>query len=175
MTRATDAIRETSPDRLIVIDGLSVGREVVHEMIPTGVAQGIRGYHPSRISHFRASWVDRESKFREPTWPLLKPDGSVELDRGGLERFYAPWAEAARKGVGVHCGECGAFNRTPHDVFMGWFTDLMDILKGLGIGYALWNLRGGFGILDSGRADVEYEDWHGHKLDRKLLDMLLKH
>ncbi|MFQ5809850.1 MAG: glycoside hydrolase family 5 protein, partial [Armatimonadota bacterium] len=99
MTRATDKIRETSPDRLIIIDGLSVGREVVAEMIPTGVAQGIRGYYPSRISHFRASWVDRESKFREPTWPLLKPDGSVELDRSGLERFYAPWAEVARKGA----------------------------------------------------------------------------
>ena len=43
-----------------------------------------------------------------------------------------------------------------------------------GIGFALWNFRGAFGVLDSGRADGVYEDWHGHKLDRKLLD-LLKH
>ena len=42
------------------------------------------------------------------------------------------------------------------------------------IGFALWNFRGDFGILDSGRADVEYEDWHGHKLDRKLLDLIRK-
>src|SRR6478736_5395995 len=28
------------------------------------------------------------------------------------------------------------------------------------------------GILDSRREDVEYEEWHGHKLDRKLLDLL---
>ena len=174
MTRATDKIRETSPDRLIIIDGLSVGREVVTEMIPTGVAQSIRAYYPSRISHFRASWVDRESKFREPTWPLLKPDGSVELDRAGLEKFYAPWAEAARNGLGVHCGEGGCFNKTPHEVFIAWFTDVMEILKGHGIGYALWNFRGGFGILDSGRTDIEYEDWYGHKLDRELLDLLLK-
>ena len=33
-------------------------------------------------------------------------------------------------------------------------------------------LRGAFGILDSKREDVEYEDWHGHKLDRKLLALL---
>ena len=81
----------------------------------------------------------------------------------------------ARKGIGVHCGECGGYNRTPDDVFLAWFEDVMDILKGHGIGYALWNLRGGFGILDSGRSDVDYEDWYGHKLDRKLLAMLQRY
>lgn len=33
-------------------------------------------------------------------------------------------------------------------------------------------LRGGFGVLDSNRADVAYEDFRGHKLDRKMLDLL---
>jgi endoglucanase len=37
----------------------------------------------------------------------------------------------------------------------------------------MWNLRGSFGIVDSGRADVAYEDFQGHKLDRKMLDLLL--
>jgi len=175
MTRAAEKIRETSPDRLICIDGFGAGNMVVDEMIPTGVAQSVHAYYPGRISHFRASWVDRESKFREPTWPLLRPDGSVECDRATLERHYAPWAELARKGIGVHCGECGGYNKTPYDVFLAWFEAVMDILKGHGIGYALWNFRGSFGILDSGRADVEYEDWHGHKLDRKLLTMLQKY
>jgi endoglucanase len=36
----------------------------------------------------------------------------------------------------------------------------------------LWNLRGGFGVLDSDRKDVPYEDYHGHKLDRKMLQLL---
>lgn len=40
-------------------------------------------------------------------------------------------------------------------------------------GWAIWNLRGSFGILDSGRRDVDYEDFHGHKLDRKMLEVLL--
>ena len=39
----------------------------------------------------------------------------------------------------------------------------------------MWNFRGSFGVLDSGRADVAYEDFHGHKLDRKMLDVLLKY
>jgi hypothetical protein len=44
-----------------------------------------------------------------------------------------------------------------------------------GIGYALWNFRGDFGILDSGRKDIQYEDWYGHKLDRKMLKLLMNH
>jgi endoglucanase len=36
----------------------------------------------------------------------------------------------------------------------------------------MWNFRGAFGVLDSGRADVAYEDFRGRKLDRKMLDLL---
>jgi hypothetical protein len=46
------------------------------------------------------------------------------------------------------------------------------MLKNQNIGWALWNFRDTFGILDSGRTDVEYEDFNGHKLDRKLLSLL---
>jgi hypothetical protein len=175
MTRATEKIRETSPDRLVIIDGLSVGNEVVTEMIPTRVAQSVHAYRPAEISHFRASWVDRKGTFPEPSWPLKNKDGSIKLDRSGLEKMYAPWADLARKGIGVHCGEAGCFSRTPHGVFLAWLGDVMDILKGHGIGWALWNFRGSFGVLDSGRRDIQYEDWHGHKLDRKLLAMLQKY
>jgi hypothetical protein len=59
-------------------------------------------------------------------------------------------------------------------VFLAWFGDVVDILSTNGIGLALWNFRGDFGILDSGRADVDYEEWYGHKLDRKLLDLIRK-
>jgi aryl-phospho-beta-D-glucosidase BglC (GH1 family) len=175
MTRATKKIRETTPDRVIFIDGLSVGNEVVEAMIPTRVAQSVHAYRPAQISHYRASWVDRKSSFPTPTWPLRRKDGSVSFDRSTLERHYAPWAALARKGIGVHCGECGCYNKTPYRVFMGWFSAVMDILKGHGMGYALWNFRGSFGILDSGRKDIAYADWHGHKLDRQLLTLLQKH
>ena len=85
------------------------------------------------------------------------------------------WAELARRGIGVHCGECGGYNKTPHGVFLAWMEDVMDVLRGHGIGYALWNFRGSFGILDSKRQDVKYEDWHGHRLDRQLLALLETH
>ena len=48
----------------------------------------------------------------------------------------------------------------------------MEVLRQHEIGYALWNFRGSFGILDSGRSDVAYDEFHGHKLDRKMLELL---
>ena len=172
MKMATAKIREVSPRRLVIIDGLEAGNAVVDEMIETGVAQSVHAYWPGLISHYRAGWVDRESKFPLPVWPIVREDGTETAGRRHLEERYARWAALAGKGIGVHCGECGCFNRTPHGVFLAWFSDVLDILAGHGIGWALWNLRGSFGVLDSGRQDVDYEDWHGHKLDRKLLRLM---
>ena len=92
-----------------------------------------------------------------------------------LEGYYQPWIELAQKGVGVHCGECGCWNKTPHDVFLAWFNDVLDVLSQHKIGFGVWNFVGDFGVLDSGRSDVAYEDWHGHKLDRKFLNLLMKY
>jgi hypothetical protein len=72
----------------------------------------------------------------------------------------------------VHCGECGCWNKTPHAVFLAWFGDVLDILKQNKIGFALWEFSGDFGLINSGRTDVDYENWYGQKLDKKLLDLL---
>ena len=53
--------------------------------------------------------------------------------------------------------------------------DQLKMWKGLGVGWALWNLRGDFGVLDSGRDDVAYEDFGGHKLDRQMLELLQRY
>jgi aryl-phospho-beta-D-glucosidase BglC (GH1 family) len=108
-----------------------------------------------------------------PTWP--GKDGNKYVDRAALEEYYKPWAALVDKGVGVHCGECGCWKETPHGVLLAWFNDLADVLTSHKIGYALWEFSGTFGILDSQRRDVVYEDWYGHKLDRKYLDILMKH
>ncbi|MHB8866513.1 MAG: glycoside hydrolase family 5 protein [Pirellulaceae bacterium] len=170
MRAATQTIRDADPQRYVIIDGLRWGRETVPELIDLGVGQSTRGYDPMEISHYKASWVQGE-RFPEPVWP--DPEGKAHRwDRKRLEELYAPWVALAEKGVGVHCGECGCYNKTPHEVFLAWFRDVLEILTGHNIGYALWNFRGSFGLLDSDRSDVTYEDFHGRKLDRKLLALL---
>jgi hypothetical protein len=160
--------------RLIVADGNNGGSNVTPELIDLGLAQSCRAYYPHYISHYQASWVWKDpSKAPKPVYPGVI-DGK-RFDRKVMEDFYKPWLELAGKGVGVHCGEGGCFSLTPHDVFLAWFGDILDILTPAGIGYALWNFRGAFGIMDSGRKDIKYADWHGHQLDSKLLDLLKKY
>jgi endoglucanase len=100
-------------------------------------------------------------------------EGDQVADRQWLLRDrIEPWKNLAAKGVGVYVGEWGAFNKTPHDVVLRWARDLLDLWKDAGWGWAMWNFRGGMGIMDSERADVAYEDFHGCKLDRKLLTLM---
>jgi len=171
---ASKTIRATSPDRLIIADGNGGGNSVIPELIDLNIAQSCRGYWPGLVSHYLAPWVWKDpSKAPVPVWPGTI-DGK-EYGRRQLEDFYKPWIDLVSKGVGVHCGECGCWKKTPHEIFLAWFGDVIDILTKSGIGYALWNFRGDFGILDSGRSDVNYTDWYGHKLDSKLLDLLKRY
>jgi endoglucanase len=167
---AVQAIRDEDAERLILADGLSYGRLPCPELIDLGIAQSCRAYEPMGISHYKASWVNGLD-WPLPTWPEGWHHGSY-WGRKELEHAYKSWTELASQGVGVHCGEAGAFNQTPHHVVLAWFREVLEILITANIGYALWNFRGSFGILDSGRSDVEYVDWYGHKLDRAYLDLL---
>ena len=119
-----------------------------------------------------AGYLKNPDELPMPKWPGKV--GDEDLRREMLEAFYKPWIDLTKQGVGVHCGECGCYNKTPHDVFLAWFSDVLDVLGSNGIGFALWEFSGSFGLLNSGRKDVEYEDWYGQKLDKKLLNLLMK-
>jgi len=159
------AIRQINPDRIIIADGMSWGNDPMPELVDLRIGQSTRAYQPMFISHYGASWVDSKN-YPEPAWP------GNGWDRKRMEEHYQKWADLAKMGAGVHCGEGGAYNRTPHKVVLAWLRDVLEILTAHGIGLSVWNLRGSFGIVDSGRTDVKYEDFHGYKLDRKLLELL---
>ena len=169
-----DVILRQNPDRLIVADGNDGGSLVTPELNDLNIAQSCRGYHPGYVSHYRASWVwQNPDDAPVPVWPGVI--NGEEFNRKKLEEFYKPWTDLVKQGIGVHCGECGCFRETPHEVFLAWFNDVLDILTENGIGWATWNFHGDFGVMDSGRKDVEYEEWYGHKLDRKMLQVLQRH
>jgi endoglucanase len=179
MSLAITAIRAADPMRLIVVDGLRWGRDPVHSLVDTGVTQSTRGYDPMPISHYRAAWAGWSDRWPEPAWPLRthNPDGS-RATLWGPESYRAerirPWKALAQHGVGVHVGEWGCFNRTPHAVTLAWMRDLLALWREAGWGWALWNLRGSFGVVDSGRRDVAYERFDGHGLDRAMLALFLE-
>lgn len=168
------AIREIDPNRLIFADGMNIGQAPVVGIVDLGLVQSTRGYQPKAVSHYTATWVPKDEfeTFSPPTWPL-KDDSGVLWDRTYLQKVYVDlYKVITDKGVQVHVGEWGCFNKTPHEVALAWMTDCLAVWKQAGWGNSLWNLRGAFGVMDSERADVTYEDYKGHKLDRKMLELL---
>ncbi len=71
-------------------------------------------------------------------------------------------------------GEFGCFNRTPNDIAMRWFTDLLSVFKEFKWGYAMWNFQGPFGIIEHGRPGGSLEFVAGYHVDRALLDLMLE-
>lgn len=167
---AAAAIRGIDPERIIVADGTGYGNQPSPELADCNLVQSCRGYLPMGLSHYGAEWVECGG-WPVPVWPGAGHYGEI-WDKERLTAHYDAWAQLIGAGQGVFCGEAGAYNRTPHRVFLAWLRDVLEILTARGIGYALWNFRGPFGVLDSGRSDVDYADWHGHKLDRELLELL---
>jgi endoglucanase len=169
------AIREKDPDRLIVADGADIGQTPVPGIVDLGLVQSTRGYLPKAVSHYTATWVPKNEfeSFALPTWPLVDARGETWNREKLRQELIVKWLPLVEQGVPIHVGEWGCFNRTPHAVTLAWMTDLLALWKEAGWGWSMWNLRGTFGLVDSGRTDVQYEDFHGHKLDRKMLELLL--
>lgn len=167
-------IREEDPGRLIVADGKDIGRTPVFGIIDLGLVQSTRGYDPMSVSHYTATWVPKDEfeTFNPPTWPLLGDDGKL-WDKAALKaKLIDTWQTLVDQGIGVHVGEWGCYNKTPHDVALRWMRDILSLWRDAGWGHAMWNLKGDFGVLNSRRADVRYETYKGHQLDRKMLELL---
>ena len=167
-------IREMDPNRLIFADGINVGQAPVMGIVDLGLVQSTRGYLPKAFTHYTANWAphDEFETLNPPTWPLKDDQGKIwDRDRLKLEYIdkYKPLVD---RGVQIHVGEWGCYNKTPHPLVLAWMEDSLSLWKEAGWGNAMWNLRGDFGVLDSGRQDVSYEDFKGHKLDRKMLELI---
>jgi endoglucanase len=173
MRRTVAAIRQIDPKREVVLDGWDGGHEALPELADLAVVQSGRGYQPFSLSHYHAPWVPHEMTVPEPIYPGTISNNK-RWDKETLRGYYQPWRDVEAKGVKVHIGEFGCFNKTPNDVALRWFADLLSLFREYRWGYSLWNFNGPFGIVNHGRPGTTYEDWHGYKVDRALLDLYLQ-
>ncbi len=171
--RTVAAIRAIDLERRIVIDGLGGGNIAMPELADLNVVHSGRGYQPMPVSHHQAGWWSGHVDAPEPMYPGQIWQGRV-WNRDTFRDFYEPWRDVEAAGATVHIGEFGCFNRTPNDLALRWFTDLLRCYKEFGWGYALWNFAGAFGIVDHGRPGAQYETLHGFQVDRALLDLLVE-
>lgn len=135
------------------------------------------GHEDEKTIALQADWSQTPAQIicrsvgGETTVTTDKMFGREEL----FETTVLPWVKAKQAGIGAIVGEFGCYNRTPHDVTLAWMEDALTNWKHADMGWALWNFRGPFGILDSQRSDVHYESFEGHQLDRKMLELLQRH
>ena len=180
MKKAIDAIREKDANRFIIADGRENGNKPTAMIRELGVAQSMRGYYPSIVSHYLAGWVEGAMDFPSPRWPcgVLNIHGVMENDASGRdclwENYYKRWEDYIVSND-VMVGEWGAHNKTPHEIVLSWMEDTLKLYKEFNLGWALWNFIGSFGIIDSGRTDVKYENINGYMVDRKMLELLQKY
>ena len=170
---ALAAIRESDPDRFVMSDGWQWGNKPVMELHPFGPVAGesIHCYKPNAVTHYR--FFNPSDPKPCPPWPPAGWTNGVEwLERNVVE----VWRPAIDDGTFLHAGELGCYQgNVPHATYLAWLDDVLTMCDRHGWGWAMWNLDGMFGILDTPRTDCTFEDFHGHKLDRAALDILLRH
>jgi len=175
---AADAIHAHDPQRLVVTDGYPGGGGAIPDLFGTGMLQSCHTYNPMQVTHHQCEWVRGAVAGSEavplPAWPVKDDKGNVICDRQKLAKDFHPWAGLSAQGVPIHFGEMGCYKHTPPEVVLAWFNDTLDVIGELDSGWALWNFRGPFGVVDTERPGTKFEDWQGHKLDRPLLTLLQK-
>ncbi|MEK6796453.1 MAG: cellulase family glycosylhydrolase [Spirochaetota bacterium] len=139
-----------------------------------------------KMNGIRLSFPDGRSLSiaAEPAWG--KKHEAYRIDEGAftydgfdgeypVKNFLAPWKTAIANGAKIFVGEMGAYKYTPHDVTLRWMETCHREYKSMNIGWAYWSFRDSFGPINSGRKDVQYEEKDGLKIDRKMLDVMLRY
>ena len=187
MRRTIRAIRDIDPERQIALDGIALGNEAIPELADTGAIHCGRGYYPYNISHYRATWFPPDYKWVDTGYPCMLPvesavwpavsetisyDGERLWDKKMLKECYEPWRGVEAKGVEIFMNECGCFNMTPNDAALAFMGDILSIFREYKWGYALWNFKGSYGLVEHGKPGASYEVIDGFKVDRALLELM---
>ena len=190
--RVAAAIREAAPRNTIIATGPNYSDIVdllaMHPLADGNVIYNFHFYDPHEFTHQGAGWGEAwwsythnipypatESTMAE----LVKevPDAASRyklegywLDRWDGHRMRLLIDEAAAWGhenaVPLICNEFGAYrDHADEQSRMNWIRDVRTALEADGIGWAMWDYRGGFGV-------VWKQDGQPAKVDEKVVEAL---
>lgn len=170
---AYDALRETEPERVIVLGSNRWNQPLTYEFleVPEGDENLILTFHyynPMPITHYRASFIDWAACYEGPIrYPGLsipqetfnKLDEDLQHMLGGwnhyadrntvAEDLLWPLAVRARTGLPLYCGEFGVILKAPVEINAAWHRDVIGVFEENEIAWANWNYAGGFGMTES--------------------------
>ena len=123
-------------------------------------------YNPMCITHYGATWTP----FGPWTGPIAYPGrpfpggvpsdleeplrsrlvaADIAWDIGRMEQELSkPLERAAQTGSRLYCGEFGVHDKAPLDVRKAWLRDAREAFESHGIGWAVWDWKGVFGVVD---------------------------
>ena len=82
MQKAIDAIHDINPNRIIFVDGLNYGRDLMMSLKGAkNIIQAIHVYDPFNLTHYKASWVNGSDTWPVPIWPITNISNYL----------YGPW------------------------------------------------------------------------------------
>lgn len=106
----------------------------------------------------------------------ITPDGKITDTEGNpvvpLTSLTNALELAATENIPVMVQEFGVYNQTPHPVTLDYLSDVVSAMNRNKTGYAMWNLIGTMGIINSGRSDCNYEAYRGRLLDRQMTTII---
>ncbi|MDD5350627.1 MAG: glycoside hydrolase family 5 protein [Chthoniobacteraceae bacterium] len=169
---AYQAIRDAEPHRKIVLGSNRWDSVTTFDQLQVPDDEEIlltfHFYNPMLITNHRAPWCVEGKMYSGPVQYPGHPvplECLAELDEpnrsavAALNQAYdrcsmvtdlaKPLAVARRTGLPLYCGEFGVVNLAPQHVRQAWYRDFISVLVEHQIGWANWDYKGDFGILDS--------------------------
>ena len=180
--RTVAAIREISPDAVIMIGGTHnnavSGLQGLIEIDDPRIVYTFHTYDPLFFTHQNAPWSAGPREWgAAPQYPGYleglgefldaHPEHAADhreyvdwhMDREMLATILAPALEfAARTGRELYCGEFGVADWVDPASRRAWLADFLGLLREHGIGFALWSYKAmDFGVVDAAGDVVDPE------------------
>lgn len=180
--RCIEVIRELEPNRtLIVGSNLWQSYKTVKDLeLPENdknIIISFHYYHPFLFTHYQAAWTPEAEYTGNVHYPgsVVLPEDLVSLSPD-IANKYESWTHeiynkdvfaenfeevlqiARSHGLKVYCGEYGCINSSPVPDRIRWWRDINEVFTSKGIARAVWDYKGGFGIIKQGLPDREMID-----------------
>jgi endoglucanase len=148
---ALDVIRETNPDRTVIVGpgqwnsilsllDLTLPEDDRHIIVT------VHYYDPFHFTHQGAEWVNGSDSWLGTTW---EGSASQEQDVDAALDLAAAWSE--HKDRPVYLGEFGAYSKADMQSRALWTAYVARQAEERGISWAYWEFCSGFGVYDKGR------------------------
>jgi endoglucanase len=174
LARTAAAIRDVAPKNTIIAEGANwsgLGDLLRMNPLPDGnVVYTFHFYEPMQFTHQGAGWGGTwwyqthdipypatEESMKKALAQVPDPDHRYQLEQYWLDHWdahhmqlqmdaAAAWAK--QNNVPLTCNEFGVYRRVTDPMSrMNWIRDVRTALEADGIGWTMWDYRGGFGVV----------------------------